>query len=172
MSGTLIDDANLVVQTTLDGQGVALGIIQVTRGDPFQLLPLPLIQLDAVIAAGDELDQAAAMGFRVVMGSPTSGAELAVLLERSEDGTEPYEYRLLATTRTSTMHKELNEAGSEGFRLLPTTGHTPGHVSVVIESAGATALITGDATHSPIQFPHPELAAWRVDHDAVFRTPQ
>ena len=55
-------------------------------------------------------------------------------------------------------------------RLLPTTGHTPGHVSVLIESNGAVGLITGDATHSPIQFTHPELAAARVDHDAAAST--
>jgi glyoxylase-like metal-dependent hydrolase (beta-lactamase superfamily II) len=51
-------------------------------------------------------------------------------------------------------------------RLVSTPGHTRGHVSVLIESEGASALITGDATHSPIQFAHPELPAGRVDHDS------
>lgn len=51
-------------------------------------------------------------------------------------------------------------------RLLPTPGHTPGHVSVLVESGNAVGLITGDATHSPIQFTYPELAASRVDHDS------
>lgn len=55
-------------------------------------------------------------------------------------------------------------------RFIPTVGHTPGHVSIVIESRGAAALITGDATHSPIQFAHPELAARRVDHDSTRST--
>lgn len=55
-------------------------------------------------------------------------------------------------------------------RLVPTTGHTTGHVSLAIESAGASALITGDAAHSPIQFAHPEIAASRVDHDSVEST--
>ena len=36
-------------------------------------------------------------------------------------------------------------------RLDPTTGHTPGHVSVVIESAGERAVITGDMIHTPLQ---------------------
>src|ERR1051325_3745548 len=31
--------------------------------------------------------------------------------------------------------------------LVPTTGHTPGHVSVLIRSAGEQALITGDFIH-------------------------
>ena len=50
--------------------------------------------------------------------------------------------------------------------LISTPGHTPGHVSVLIESAGARALITGDAFHSPLQFAYPELAAWRFDSDS------
>ena len=35
--------------------------------------------------------------------------------------------------------------------LEPTPGHTPGHVSVHIQSAGADALITGDCIHHPCQ---------------------
>ena len=38
------------------------------------------------------------------------------------------------------------------LRLRPSPGHSPGHVCVVIDSAGARALITGDAAHSPMQF--------------------
>lgn len=38
-----------------------------------------------------------------------------------------------------------------GVRLDPTPGHTPGHVSVLIESAGQRAVITGDMIHTPIQ---------------------
>jgi glyoxylase-like metal-dependent hydrolase (beta-lactamase superfamily II) len=44
-------------------------------------------------------------------------------------------------------------------RLVPTPGHTPGHVSVVVESGGERAVITGDMAHHPIQFAEPELAA-------------
>jgi glyoxylase-like metal-dependent hydrolase (beta-lactamase superfamily II) len=39
--------------------------------------------------------------------------------------------------------------------LVPTPGHTPGHVSVLIESAGERAVITGDLFHHPAQFAHP-----------------
>ena len=43
-------------------------------------------------------------------------------------------------------------------RLVPSPGHTPGHVCVVIESGGETAVITGDMAHHPIQFALPDLA--------------
>ena len=53
----------------------------------------------------------------------------------------------------------------EEVRLLPTPGHTIGHVSVLIESEGERALITGDFIHHPCQLAHPE---WSVttDYDA------
>jgi len=40
--------------------------------------------------------------------------------------------------------------------LVPTVGHTPGHVSVMIQSKGEQALITGDFMHHPCQIAHPE----------------
>ena len=44
-------------------------------------------------------------------------------------------------------------------RLDPTPGHTPGHVCVVIESEGSTAVITGDMIHSPLQSARVELSS-------------
>jgi glyoxylase-like metal-dependent hydrolase (beta-lactamase superfamily II) len=41
-------------------------------------------------------------------------------------------------------------------RLVPTPGHSPGHHSVVIESGGRTAVITGDVAHSPVQLAEPD----------------
>ena len=43
--------------------------------------------------------------------------------------------------------------------LIPTPGHTPGHVSVLIESKGETALITGDFIHHPCQLANPDWAS-------------
>lgn len=46
-----------------------------------------------------------------------------------------------------------------GLRLLPTPGHTPGHVALRLSSRGATALITGDCVHHPVQFAHPAIGS-------------
>lgn len=43
--------------------------------------------------------------------------------------------------------------------LVPSLGHTPGHVSVRIASQGQEALITGDFVHHPCQMAHPEWAS-------------
>ncbi|MGB3335206.1 MAG: MBL fold metallo-hydrolase [Mycobacterium sp.] len=48
---------------------------------------------------------------------------------------------------------------TESIRLVPTAGHTPGHVSVRIESAGAVAYISGDVVHHPVQIGDPEISA-------------
>ncbi|WP_371515732.1 MBL fold metallo-hydrolase [Kitasatospora sp. NBC_01300] len=46
-----------------------------------------------------------------------------------------------------------------GLRLIPTPGHTPGHVAVELTSRGETALITGDCIHHPVQLAHPAIGA-------------
>jgi len=44
-----------------------------------------------------------------------------------------------------------------GVRLLPTPGHTPGHVGVMVEGGGAPLLILGDAITNPVlSFAHPD----------------
>ena len=58
---------------------------------------------------------------------------------------------------------EMNHRISPEVSLTPTPGHTPGHVSVVIESKGNRAMITGDMLHHPCQFGHPE---WSPSFDS------
>ena len=59
----------------------------------------------------------------------------------------------------------------DGVRLISTPGHTPGHVSVVLESEGQTGLITGDFIHHPIQFHDPALVSpFDVDNEMAIET--
>ena len=51
---------------------------------------------------------------------------------------------------------ETDQRISDEISLVPTVGHTPGHVSVRITSRGEEALITGDFMHHPCQIAHPE----------------
>jgi len=50
------------------------------------------------------------------------------------------------------------------IRLISTPGHTPHHVSVMIESKGKKAIITGDFVHHPCQIAQPE---WGTDVDTL-----
>jgi glyoxylase-like metal-dependent hydrolase (beta-lactamase superfamily II) len=51
---------------------------------------------------------------------------------------------------------ELDHRISPELRLMASTGHTPGHVCVMIESEGESAVITGDMSHHPCQMAHPD----------------
>jgi glyoxylase-like metal-dependent hydrolase (beta-lactamase superfamily II) len=57
----------------------------------------------------------------------------------------------------------MDHALDDHVRLLPTPGHTPGHVAVQLESKGALAIACGDLMHSPIQCVYPE---WGYRYDA------
>jgi glyoxylase-like metal-dependent hydrolase (beta-lactamase superfamily II) len=54
----------------------------------------------------------------------------------------------------------------EEISLIPTPGHTPGHVSLRIASDGVEGLITGDFLHHPCQIAHPDWAS-TADWDAA-----
>ena len=68
-----------------------------------------------------EMDEAGEAGFRFagVMGGDTAfgGSEVVVVMskDRQNQTQGDYQYKLLATSKTSTMQKELQEAGDEGF---------------------------------------------------------
>ncbi|MBT6277148.1 MAG: MBL fold metallo-hydrolase [Chromatiales bacterium] len=61
---------------------------------------------------------------------------------------------------------ESNHSLNAEVCLEPTPGHTPGHVSVVIESEGEHAVITGDLMHHPIQCALPGVSS-NFDHDVA-----
>ena len=61
---------------------------------------------------------------------------------------------------------EMDHRISDEVYFEPTPGHTPGHVSVHIESEGEQALVTGDCIHHPCQI---EMIEWSssADYDAA-----
>ena len=73
-----------------------------------------------------ELTEAGARGFRYcgqsVAETAFGGQEVVAILKRDlQAPAKRYIYKLLATKRTKTMGKELNQAGSEGFQLVGLT---------------------------------------------------
>lgn len=72
-----------------------------------------------------EMQEAGEAGYRfvAVMGGETAigGKEVVVLMEKRGDDKTRYEYRLLATNRTSTLQKELQEAADAGFQAVGQT---------------------------------------------------
>lgn len=73
-----------------------------------------------------ELQEASDAGFEVVgqtiFTSTFGGDEVVIIMERDEKSPAgSYEYKLLATNKTSTMQKELLEAGEAGYDLVGLT---------------------------------------------------
>jgi glyoxylase-like metal-dependent hydrolase (beta-lactamase superfamily II) len=88
-----------------------------------------------------------------------SGAEASDYVATLGDAVRPVVEAGLADL-VPPDHKVTDE-----IRLVPTAGHTPGHVSVDVESKGARAFVTGDVTHHPVQWAEPGW--WSVaDSDA------
>jgi hypothetical protein len=73
-----------------------------------------------------EMQQAGDAGFeykgQTVFSSTFGGREVVVILERDREAeTRAWEYKLLATSKTATMQKELAEAGEAGFSFVGVT---------------------------------------------------
>ena len=72
-----------------------------------------------------ELNEASQTGyqFKAVMGGETAfgGHEVVTIMARTGEPKARYRYKLLATSKTSTMQKELQAAADEGFEYLGQT---------------------------------------------------
>jgi len=106
--------ANLVMLFSLFG---VLNNARVSTGDTVEYR---LLATNKTSTMEKEMNQAAAEGFRFggAMGGETAGGgnEMVVIMSRKPDADGPrYDYKLLATNKTSTMQKELSGAGAAGF---------------------------------------------------------
>jgi hypothetical protein len=72
-----------------------------------------------------EMQEAGAQGYRfvAVMGGETAigGNEVVTLMEKIENDKTRYEYQLLATSKTSTLQKELQQASDAGWQAVGQT---------------------------------------------------
>jgi hypothetical protein len=73
-----------------------------------------------------EMQDAADAGYlyrgQTIFQSAFGGDEVVVILERDKDAvTRPSEYKLLATSKTSTLQKEVEQAGARGYEVVGMT---------------------------------------------------
>jgi len=59
-----------------------------------------------------------------------------------------------------------DEKLSDEISLIPTPGHSPGHMSVLISSDGEQCLLAGDVAHHPVQLAHLDWSS-TADFDPV-----
>ena len=86
-----------------------------------------LMTLSDVTAMEEEharaLARSAAEGFRYrgLVPSPRGGEAVVFLEHDADTGTAPVDYLVLATNRTSTLERELREAGARGYEVIALT---------------------------------------------------
>jgi hypothetical protein len=104
-----------------------------------------LLAASATATMEKELDYAASLGFRVMMGASRGNSEMILLLQRDMSTAEKPQYRLLAATDTATFQKEITEAAGQGFHAIARTFIAKPHVMsapeivVVMERSAGSA---------------------------------
>src|SRR3954469_1558985 len=98
--------------------GVFLGAATLCSAQ--QAYEYKLLATNKTSTSQKEMNEASEQGFQfvAVMGGQTAfgGSEVVTIMQKAPDATKTrYAYKLLATSKTSTMQKELQEAGDEGF---------------------------------------------------------
>jgi hypothetical protein len=100
--------------------------IAVRKGAERQRFAYKLLATTRTSTMQKELQAAGDAGFEYrgqsVFKSFFGGDEVVLVLERDKDGgTRRFDYRLLATSKTATLQKELTAAGDTGFELVGLT---------------------------------------------------
>ena len=117
-------------ETAFGGQEVVAIMTRVA--EPGASYEYKLLAASRTSTMQKELQAAADRGFeyrgQTVFKTMFGGAEVVVILEHDRQATlKQWEYRLLATSKTSTMQKELTQAGESGFEYV---GLTVGETAV------------------------------------------
>ena len=111
--------SSVSTEDTLAGTAVAR-----TSADPQNTkgrLEYRLLATNKTSTMNKEMNQASEAGFRFggVMGGETAfgGSEVVIVMQRDPANAERerFQYRLLATNKTSTMQKEMQQAGDDGY---------------------------------------------------------
>jgi hypothetical protein len=112
-------------ETSFGGSEVV--VVVMVRGGSKQRFDYRLLATNKTSTMQKEMQDAGDAGYeyrgQTVFKTMFGGKEVVVILERNADAPlkERYEYRLMATNKTSTMQKELSEGGEQGFAFVGLT---------------------------------------------------
>ncbi|WP_417724495.1 MBL fold metallo-hydrolase [Salipiger sp.] len=116
---------------------------------------------DHIWGIRDDFDEAILPGAAYFIG----GAERAFWMQDGLAARVPPEMQQMVVGARNSLQVEgaewiLLADGDEvapGVRVIDTPGHTPGHMSVVVDSGGAQMMAVGDAlNHAYLNFAHPD----------------
>ena len=123
-------EAGFRFQTVMGGETAFAGsevvVVMSKTGTATGRFAYRLLATNRTSTMQTEMQEAADAGFeyrgQTVFSSAFGGDEVVCILEHDKDSTEePSEYRLLATSMTATLQKELLAAGTAGFEVMGLT---------------------------------------------------
>jgi hypothetical protein len=104
--------------------GIALTALAIASPATGQDFTYKVLATSKTSTMQKEMQEAGDAGYHfvAVMGGETvGGKEVVVLMEKSSDAPGPFSYRMLATSKTSTLQKEMQEAADAGYRVVGQT---------------------------------------------------
>lgn len=111
-------------ETAIGGKEVVV-LLQKGGNTPEGKFRYKLLATNRTSTMQKEMNEAALDGYdyvgQTVFESLFGGEEVVSIVERGAAAESEYVYRLVATTRTSTLQKELNQLGPDGFQALGMT---------------------------------------------------
>ena len=113
-------------ETAFGGSETVVVMSRIRGEQPKERFEYRLLATSKTSTMQKEMQEAADAGFQyrgqTVFKTTFGSKEVVVILERNPgDRVAQFEYKLLATSRTSTMQKELVEAGEAGFEFVGVT---------------------------------------------------
>jgi hypothetical protein len=140
-------------ETSFGGKEVVT-IMQRNEGDEPKRFSYKLLATQKTSTMQKELQQFGDEGYeykgQTVFQTAFGGKEVVVILEldRNRPDKPRYEYLLLATKKTSTMQKELSDAGMKGFEFVGVTvGETAFGGSEVVSILRRKLSVSADRQH-------------------------
>jgi hypothetical protein len=110
-------------ETAIGGQEVV--VLMQKGGDVKGQYRYHLLATSRTSTMQKEMNDAAADGYdyvgQTVFKSLFGGEEVVSIVERGAQAESPFIYKLIATSKTSTLQKEANQLGVEGFQALGMT---------------------------------------------------
>jgi len=113
-------------ETAVGGKEVVAIVSRPAGGSGAARYQYRLLATNKTSTMAKELQEASEAGYeyraQTVFESAFGGREVVVILEKDRNGSSGgYLYKLLATTKTSTMEKELKQVGDDGYEVLGMT---------------------------------------------------
>jgi hypothetical protein len=112
-------------ETAIGGKEVVAVVTRSAAPSPKGRFLYTLLATSRTSTMEKELRAAAEAGFeyrgQTVFESLFGGPEVVVILERDKDVTSRHDYKLIATSKTSTLEKELVEAADAGYIVVGMT---------------------------------------------------